>query len=100
MLWVDVDGDGQRELLTGNRYRAHCGREPGETEIVGLFYFKWNGEGFTKCVIDYGTAGEHSGTGIFMWAGDIDGDGRLDIVAPGKEGLFLFRNLGPERAGA
>jgi hypothetical protein len=34
-----------------------------------------------------------------MWAGDIDGDGRLDIVAPGKEGLFLFRNLGPERAG-
>lgn len=99
MLWVDVDGDGCCELLTGNRYRAHCGNEPGETDIVGLFYFKWNGESFTKCVIDYGKVGEHSGTGIFMWAGDIDGDGRLDIVAPGKEGLFLFRNLGPERAG-
>jgi len=25
---------------------------------------------------------------------DIDGDGRLDIVAPGKDGLYLFKNLG------
>jgi len=25
---------------------------------------------------------------------DIDGDGRPDIVAPGKDGLYLFRNLG------
>lgn len=98
MLWVDVDGDGECELLTGNRFRAHCGNDPGETDIVGLYYFKWNGEGFTKIVIDHGKAGEASGTGIYLAAADLTGSGRLDIVAPGKEGLFMFRNLGPERS--
>ena len=99
MLWVDVDGDGQNELVTGNRFRAHCGAEPGETDIVGLWYFKWNGESFTKCVIDHGKKGEASGTGIFMWAGDLFGNGRMDIVSPGKEGLYIFKNLGPETVG-
>lgn len=99
MHWVDIDGDGQCELVTGNRYRAHCGQEPGETEVVGLFCFKWNGESFTKQVIDFGKAPNASGTGIFMSVVDLDGDGRLDIAAPGKEGLYLFRNLGPETVG-
>lgn len=99
LVWADIDGDGENEIITGNRFRAHCGNEPGETDIVGLYYFKWNGESFTKIVIDHGKVREHSGTGIFMQVVDIDGDGRLDIVAPGKEGLYLFKNLGPETAG-
>jgi len=99
MQWVDIDGDGECELVTGNRFRAHCGNEAGETDMCGLWYFKWNGESFTKCVIDHGKKGEASGTGIFMWIGDLFGAGRLDIVAPGKEGLYLFKNLGPEQVG-
>ena len=100
MWWVDIDGDGKCELVTGNRFRAHCGNEAGETDMAGLWYFKWNGESFTKCVIDYGKAGDHSGTGIFMQIVDLSGNGKLDIVAAGKEGLFLLENLGPEQAGA
>lgn len=99
MHWVDIDGDGECELVTGNRFRAHCGKEPGETDVVGLYYFKWNGESLTKCVIDHGKKGEASGTGIFMWIGDLFGSGRMDIVAPGKEGLYIFRNLGSETVG-
>ncbi|OPZ21257.1 MAG: FG-GAP repeat protein [candidate division BRC1 bacterium ADurb.BinA364] len=94
LKWVDIDGDGQNEIVTGNRYRAHCGHDPGETDEVGLYYFKWNGEFFTKVVIDHGVAGKASGTGLWFEVVDIDNDGRLDIVAPGKEGLYLFRNKG------
>lgn len=99
MWWIDIDGDGKCELVTGNRYRAHCGNEAGETDIIGLWYFKWNGESFSKCVVDYGKVGDHSGTGIFMEVIDLDDNGKLDIVAAGKEGLFVFQNLGPEQVG-
>ncbi len=99
MIWVDIDSDGECELVTGCRHRAHCGNEPGEDDIVGLYIFKWNGESFTKQVVDYGSVPHHSGTGIFFAVADLDGNGRLDIVAPGKEGLFIFRNLGFESIG-
>jgi hypothetical protein len=97
--YVDIDDDGQCELITGNRYRAHCGNDVGETDVVGLYCFKWNGEFFTKQVIDHGKVGTASGAGIFFSIADLDGDGRLDIIAPGKEGLYVFKNLGPEKAG-
>lgn len=94
LIWADIDSDGECELITGQRYRAHCGRDPGEADDIGVYYFKWNGESFTKNVIDYGTPGTASGVGIHFAVADLDSDGRLDIVAPGKEGLFVFYNLG------
>ncbi len=99
MQWVDIDNDGECELITGNRFRAHNGNEPGETDMVGLYYFKWTGENFAKQVIDHGKVPFHSGTGIHLAVADISGNGWLDIVAPGKEGLYLFLNQGPETAG-
>jgi len=104
LVWIDIDGDGRPELVTGKRYRAHCGNDPGEFDPCGIYYFKWTGEGFAKQVIDFGqprvwggpadqpAAGK--GCGIHFQVVDIDGDGRLDVVAPGKDGLVLFRNLG------
>ena len=35
-----------------------------------------------------------AGTGLQMDAVDIDGDGDLDLICPGKSGLYLFENLG------
>lgn len=94
-LWlVDLDGDGQLELITGKRYRAHNGNDPGADDPIGIYYFKINGGNFEKHVIDFGPAGEASGCGIYFWVEDINGDGRPDIVAPGKDGLFLFENMG------
>jgi hypothetical protein len=80
--------------VTGKRYRAHCGRDPGEYDSVGLYYFKWTGEGFAKQPIDFGPIRQGKGCGISFQVVDIDGDGRLDIVAPGKDGLVIFKNLG------
>ncbi len=34
-----------------------------------------------------------AGTGLQMTAIDIDGDGDIDLVCPGKSGLYLFENL-------
>ena len=94
LIWADIDGDGQCELITGKRYRAHCGGDPGGGDPVGLYYFKWTGESFCKQVIDYGEPRQATGSGIAFQVVDLNGNGKLDIVAPGKDGLYLFRNLG------
>jgi hypothetical protein len=95
LFWVDLDGDGACELVTGKRYRAHNGRDPGEYDDYGLYCFKWNGESFSKQVIDYGPARVATGCGIHFAVADLLGSGRLDIIAPGKDGLYVFFNEGP-----
>ncbi len=92
--WRDIDGDGQNELITGKRYRAHCGRDPGEFDNLGIYYFKWTGEGFAKQIVSYGEFGTGAGCGIEFALADLRGSGRLDIVAPGKDGLHVFYNEG------
>jgi len=94
MMWLDIDNDGQDELVTGKRYRAHCGNDPGEWDDIGIFYFKWNGESFTKEVVDYGPVRQATGCGIHFAVADLRNTGRLDIIAPGKDGLYVFFNEG------
>ena len=38
-----------------------------------------------------------AGTGLQMTAIDIDKDGDIDLLCPGKSGLYLFENLGTGR---
>ncbi len=88
---VDLDKDGKLDIVTGKRYFAHEG-DPGAYEPLGIYWYRWSPqEGhFIKHVIDYGTK---AGGGIQIVAVDIDGDGDIDLVAPGKSGLFLFEQV-------
>jgi len=92
---ADLDKDGQPELVTGKRYRAHVGHDPGADDPVGLYYFKIDKGAFKRVTIDYGSPDQHSGSGIYLWIADVSGNGWKDIVAAGKEGMYLFRNQGP-----
>lgn len=96
MEWVDLDGDGKEELVTGKRYRAHNGGDPGETDPLGIYYYKWNGDSFTKQIISYGLYGEGKGAGIYFAVSDLTGSGRKDIIVAGKDGLCVFYNKGYE----
>jgi len=94
MAWSDIDNDGEKELITGKRYRAHNGNDPGANDPLGLYYFEWNGESFTKNVICYGSFGKGKGAGIFFSIADLRNSGRKDIIVAGKDGLFVFFNEG------
>jgi hypothetical protein len=99
LMWTDIDGDGVAELVTGKRRHAHRGGDPGDADPAGLYYFAWTGEAFTKQVIDYGVGPAGKGLGIYFAVADLDGDGRPDVVAPGKDGLNVYFNRGFAEAG-
>ncbi|WP_268034603.1 FG-GAP repeat domain-containing protein [Algoriphagus sp. PAP.12] len=90
MEWIDLDGDGQEELVTGKRYRAHNGKDPGGKDDVGLYYFKWNGSSFTKNIISFGKPLQGKGTGLFFSVADLNNDNKKDIAVAGKDGLVVF----------
>jgi hypothetical protein len=92
--WVDIDNDGNEELITGKRYRAHNEKDPGASDSYGIYCFKWNGASFTKQTIAYGPFGVGKGTGIFFRVVDLRGSGRKDIIVAGKDGLYVFYNEG------
>ncbi len=76
------------KVFTGKRYLAHD-HDPGAEEPLGLYYYQFDRKkkSWQKFVIDSGTK---VGTGLQIVVQDINRDGRLDIIAPGKSGLYLF----------
>jgi hypothetical protein len=91
MQLADIDGDSIPELVTGKRYKAHNGNDKGDADDVFVCYYKMKDGGFYRYVLDFGDPAEgHSGVGIYFWIADITGNGKPDIVAPGKEGLYIF----------
>ncbi len=114
LMWVDFDGDGKaEELVTGKRVYAHE-IEPGDVEapVVAWFGFDKSKQEWKKHIIAQGEAAKNApaeggkrdamkdfppgtvGTGLQLTAVDIDGDGDLDLVCPGKSGLYIMENLG------
>lgn len=92
---VDLNKDGQLDILTGKRFMAHNGKDPGEREPLGIYWYEWrktpDGKrlDFARHIVDFAT---RTGAGMQLAVADYDKDGDLDIVAPGKSGLFLFEN--------
>jgi len=93
MTLADIDGDGMDELISGKRYFAHNGSDPGEYDPCVLYWYKLDQKNmtWTRHTID---EGNKVGGGMQICVADMFGTGRLDIVAPGKGGLYLFENMG------
>ena len=109
---ADLDGDQRPEIVTGKRVYAHE-VEPGATDAPCLYSFHFDRQEsrWVKRTVYEGRAAFNApqnaeersalkdfeqgsaGTGLQIDARDLDGDGDLDLICPGKSGLYWFENL-------
>ncbi|WP_080240984.1 FG-GAP repeat domain-containing protein [Spirosoma rigui] len=89
-IMADLNGDGRADYITGKRFLAHHGRDPGDSDPGILMWFSFTpGKPpyFTEHVID-----NDSGAGLNIVAHDMNGDRKPDLVIANKNGVFLFEN--------
>ena len=92
MEYVDINGDGQRDVVTGKRFFAHNGGDPGGKDPVVMVWYevkktKGSPPKFIRHEIE---AGRDTGIGTQFLVTDMNGDGRPDIVLSNKKGVNIL----------
>jgi hypothetical protein len=94
MHFVDINGDGQKDLVTGKRWWAHGPKgdpDAGGTPVIYWFEAKKDKDDvttFTPHLID-----DDSGIGTQFAVADVNGDKLPDVVTSNKKGTYLFEQV-------
>lgn len=88
---VDINGDGNLDYVTGKRFFAHNGGDPGAHQDVDMYWFeverKKDGPVFKSHRI---AAGRGTGIGTQFHIFDMNKDKRPDIVLSNKKGVNVL----------
>lgn len=87
---VDMDNDGVKDLLTGKRFWAHMGKDPGGKEPPVIYWFKTNrqeggGVDFIPYLVD-----DLTGVGTQLVVADYNNDELPDFVIANKKGISVY----------
>jgi len=98
----DLDGDGLQDVVTGKRWWSHGPTHDGNLDgandpawLIGLLLRRDSkGARYEVVLLD-----PDSGVGTQVNAGDVDRDGRADVVVANKRGTFVLRQRARDGAG-
>ena len=87
----DINADGYPDLISGKRYFAHNGKDPGALEPSVLYWYEYKPGKVPQWIphlVDH-----NSGIGNCFIVQDMNKDRLLDIVISNKKGVFIFEQL-------
>lgn len=92
LLMVDLKGNGNPHLVTGKRFWAHNGSDPGEKEPVAMLTYeiireKGQPPKFVRREIG---AGLDTGIGTQFEIRDFNADGQFDVILSNKKGVNVL----------
>ncbi|MDH4241947.1 MAG: VCBS repeat-containing protein, partial [Phycisphaerae bacterium] len=86
-------GDGLKDLVTGKRYFAHQGNDPGGKEPAVLYWFELRRPQKGKVEFIPHKIDDDSGVGTQFEVTDMNKDGKWDIVTSNKKGVHVFLQI-------
>ena len=89
MELVDIDRDGLKDIVTGKRYWAHNGNDPGADGPAVNYWFKTVRDNGTVRFVPH-LIDTDSGVGTQVTVGDVSGDKWPDLVVGNKKGTFVL----------
>ncbi len=94
--FADINGDGHKDIVTGKRFYAHNGRDPGGKDPVVMYWYEIRREKGSppKFIPHEIVAGRDTGVGTQFVVTDVDGNGRHDVVLSNKKGVNILLSKG------
>lgn len=88
--FTDINNDNLPDFVTGKRFFAHLGKDPGSMEPAVLYWFELQRDSNNQPQWKPHLVDDQSGVGLQVVVEDMNNDGKPDIITSNKKGVFCF----------
>ena len=88
--FIDINGDGRKDLVTGRRFFAHGFRASKAGEPSDLVWYDITTEKGKAPKLTMHKIDDQSGVGAQFVTADFNGDKLIDVIVSNRKGVFVF----------